>query len=275
MTADAKIGLLLAFVFVVAITFVINGLPDFLSKDEPEQVEKYINSYRPGNPGVVGTSRAVVRKNSALSQGAAVASAANNTLNPRIVNSSTPRYSQVLPQAKAIVETTKPGNTSQTTIVKIQKAVDQIKIAPAQISSASQSQYYTVAEGDSLASIAKKFYGSVAGNKLANIEKIFKANRSLLKTPDKISVGQKLIIPPLTDMQASRLSSRALKTVNRTAPSQGYRQYIVKENDSLWGIAEKKLGSGSRYLEILKINKSVIADSDNLAVGTKLNIPVE
>ena len=32
MTTDAKIGLLLALVFIVGITFVINGLPDFLNK---------------------------------------------------------------------------------------------------------------------------------------------------------------------------------------------------------------------------------------------------
>jgi LysM repeat protein len=56
---------------------------------------------------------------------------------------------------------------------------------------------YVVEEGDVLATVAKKAYGPEEGNRLVNIDRIFKANQDTLETPDKIVVGQKLVIPPL------------------------------------------------------------------------------
>ena len=49
---------------------------------------------------------------------------------------------------------------------------------------------YTVKSGDTLSKIAKDFYGD-AGEYM----KIFKANGSQLTDPDKIKVGQELVIP--------------------------------------------------------------------------------
>jgi nucleoid-associated protein YgaU len=57
--------------------------------------------------------------------------------------------------------------------------------------------YYIVRKGDNLGDIAKKFYGPEEGNRTANVTRIFEANRRLLKSPDEIHVGQKLIVPPL------------------------------------------------------------------------------
>lgn len=53
-------------------------------------------------------------------------------------------------------------------------------------------QYHTVAKGDTLSAIAKKFYGDA--NKY---QAIFEANKPMLKDPDKIYPGQSLRIPPL------------------------------------------------------------------------------
>lgn len=52
------------------------------------------------------------------------------------------------------------------------------------------SQTYVVKSGDTLSKIAKHFYGD-AGQYM----KIFKANTSQLSDPDKIQVGQELVIP--------------------------------------------------------------------------------
>ena len=58
MTTDAKIGLLLALIFIVAITFVINGLPDFLSKNnKAPDTASYVNHYKEQQPALVGASR--------------------------------------------------------------------------------------------------------------------------------------------------------------------------------------------------------------------------
>ena len=52
-------------------------------------------------------------------------------------------------------------------------------------------QTYTVQSGDTLTKISKQFYGSPN-----EYMRIFYANRDKLHDPDKIQVGQQLVIPP-------------------------------------------------------------------------------
>ena len=53
-----------------------------------------------------------------------------------------------------------------------------------------ESRQYTVQAGDTLSKISKQFYGSAD-----QYTRIFEANRDQLSDPDKIKVGQRLIIP--------------------------------------------------------------------------------
>jgi LysM repeat protein len=53
------------------------------------------------------------------------------------------------------------------------------------------SQTYEVKSGDNLSKISKQFYGDPN-----EYMRIFYANRDKLKDPDKIQVGQQLVIPP-------------------------------------------------------------------------------
>ncbi|WP_434670416.1 peptidoglycan-binding protein LysM [Klebsiella sp. B345] len=53
-----------------------------------------------------------------------------------------------------------------------------------------ESRYYTVKSGDTLSAIAKTVYGSAN-----DYQRIFEANKPMLKHPDKIYPGQVLIIP--------------------------------------------------------------------------------
>ena len=55
---------------------------------------------------------------------------------------------------------------------------------------ADESQWHTVAKGDTLSAIAKKFYGNAN-----DYPAIFEANKPMLKHPDKIYPGQLLRIP--------------------------------------------------------------------------------
>ena len=57
---------------------------------------------------------------------------------------------------------------------------------------ADESQWHTVAKGDTLSAISKKYYGDA--NKYTAI---FEANKPMLTHPDKIYPGQKLRIPAL------------------------------------------------------------------------------
>jgi nucleoid-associated protein YgaU len=50
--------------------------------------------------------------------------------------------------------------------------------------------------------------------------------------------------------------------------------YVVVKGDTLWGIAQRRLGSGSRYKEILALNPQ-IQQNKPLAIGTKLTLPAK
>lgn len=52
-------------------------------------------------------------------------------------------------------------------------------------------KYYTIEKGDTLWKVAQEAYGS--GN---DYQKLFEANKEVIKDPDKIYPGQKIRIPP-------------------------------------------------------------------------------
>jgi protein tyrosine/serine phosphatase/S-adenosylmethionine hydrolase/LysM repeat protein len=51
------------------------------------------------------------------------------------------------------------------------------------------------------------------------------------------------------------------------------KTYVVAKGDSLWSIAKKQLGNGTRYIEIYKLNKNIIKKPNMLKVGQKLVLP--
>ena len=59
-------------------------------------------------------------------------------------------------------------------------------------SSSTATKIYEVVSGDSLSKIAKREYGNAN-----EWNRIYEANRDILKDPNKIYPGQKLKIPPL------------------------------------------------------------------------------
>ena len=55
-----------------------------------------------------------------------------------------------------------------------------------------------------------------------------------------------------------------------TKPADDYRIHTVAHGDTLWAIAKKYLGNGSRYTEIVKLNG---LKSSVIYTGQKLKIP--
>lgn len=49
--------------------------------------------------------------------------------------------------------------------------------------------------------------------------------------------------------------------------------YTIESGDTLWAIASKFLGNGSKYPEIFEANREVIEDPDKIFVGQKIRIP--
>ena len=49
--------------------------------------------------------------------------------------------------------------------------------------------------------------------------------------------------------------------------------YTVQSGDSLWRIASRELGSGTRWSEIYDLNRDVISDPDRIYIGQELQMP--
>jgi len=168
------------------------------------------------------------------------------------------------------------------------------------------SKTYLVVAGDNLPAIAKKVYGPDEGNRLANIDRIFQANLTVLKSPAEVKVGQKLVIPPPlpplpkpattalaptmtpaapnpnrpADMLPKTLFER-VEALGKRAPAavppptpEG-RWYTVQDGDKLWKIAATQLGAGSRWDEIYNLNSEILTNQDALQVGMRLRLPAK
>jgi nucleoid-associated protein YgaU len=313
MTSDAKIGLLLGLVFIFIIAFVINGLPRFRSAVGNNGLTKKIVD--PGSDSfAIGERERRARdafdrqrqleadpaqdlQTTAQDQRRSDGSGFEQTFYQQFrpvedpdpilemaLNHENPdnvRYTMPLTQKTLVTENTtteRPAYLEQPTVPA--GNVEQTPVRRTESAKAAQSQTYTVQEGDgNLSNIAKKFYGEVEGNKLANINRIFEANRRILKSADEIFVGQKLLIPPLpastssqegTGIFSNSLFEQVKSIGQKTEPG---RWYVVKENDSLWKIAAEQLGNGNRYLEIKKLNTDIIINEDEVDPGMRLRLP--
>jgi len=133
---------------------------------------------------------------------------------------------------------------------------------------------HKVASGETLASIAKKYYGGEEGNRIVNVDRIFNANKGVLDAKDKVVVGQKLVIPALPGSDTPTTTIRK-PAKPRPTLSTGQKWYVVKEGDSLWKIASSQLGKGSRSGEIQELNGDTITNENVVAIGMRLRLPTE
>ncbi|MCP4263730.1 MAG: LysM peptidoglycan-binding domain-containing protein [Planctomycetes bacterium] len=293
MTSDAKVGLLLGLFFIFVIAFIINGLPRFRSDTNSNALTTMPNS---PNDSFIGSNERKAQAALRLERPVRNRRESTEEAQEAARDEGQVRYKRPLSDGNAAV---RGGLVTATTEDKLRAT------APALVSSGQTKvnvpkrvksdlpKIYVVQDGDNLAKIAQKFYGSARGNKTINVIRIFKANRKLLKSPDAVSVGQKLIIPLLKDEAKSVFSGglferikttvgktssstkTPIKTPVRTRPkpptAKKTTNYVVRDGDSLWRIAEKKLGDKERFREIIKLN--ALDDEDYLKVGQRLLIP--
>lgn len=115
---------------------------------------------------------------------------------------------------------------------------------------------YTVKEGDSLWSIAEKYYKS--GYNWVDIQK---ANN--LTNADLIDNGQTLTIPDAKpNMPPGEVSSAA---------TEQKKQYTVVTGDSLWSIAMTMYGTGYKWTDIAQANN--LTNPDMIHAGNVLWLP--
>ncbi|MHC4076333.1 MAG: LysM peptidoglycan-binding domain-containing protein [Planctomycetota bacterium] len=277
MTSDAKIGLLLGLIFIFMIAFIINGLGDFrASSNNNELTTQMIDSQK--NYQALAAKERKVRE--VFNQPEPV-----NKADVAVRNSSSSddteqniRFSAPLPKNSPVAKNDVIINPApaKSTVIRAKTTLT-VKAR------SKWPKYHLVGEDDNLAFIAKRFYGAKQGNKKENIDRIFKANQQL-KNPDEIYIGQKLVIPALANSSNKKkgVTNASAGTrfqkgrVDQSRNSRDVRKnsvYVVRQDDSLWEIAARKLGNGCRYSEIAELNRDILADEDNLVVGMRLKMP--
>jgi len=122
---------------------------------------------------------------------------------------------------------------------------------------------YTAVKGDTLAGIARKFYGSEKHWRL-----IADANKTVLPDPSRLRVGVKLTLP---QPPASSTTTHAA-TSGRNQPTRGL-PYKVKKGDTLIAIARAAYGDGTKWRSILDANKAVLPSPRQLAEGMVITLP--
>jgi nucleoid-associated protein YgaU len=288
MTRDAKIGLLLGLVFIFIIAFIINGLPSLGRGDGNELTRNMARPQR--NPGIGTDARGVTQRNiTPVRPTTTPATQEPSATQPQTTQAQTEqiRFTAQLPQPTTTVQSAETIAAAaelsrpQTAVVAVNQQERTVTVPKPQ---PARSRIYIVQDGDSLASIAKRFYGEELGNKKVNVDRIFKANRKILKSADQIYVGQRLVLPPLPETGSGNpenvlttenfeavesIGARHEQRVTRTTGK--IRYYTVREGDSLWKIASEQLGDGNRYPELAKLNK--LEDEDFLVVGARLKLP--
>ncbi len=145
-------------------------------------------------------------------------------------------------------------------------------------------RFHDVKQGETFATIAAKHYGSQKYAKL-----LLKANPRI---PDarRLRVGVKLIIPPLdvltgatskpSKKEIAAARKRTEERAKKEAPPEKESEkkpatpkfYVVQKDDSLYAIAREVWGDGTRWKELLQLNKDVCPSPSKLRPGMKLRL---
>jgi nucleoid-associated protein YgaU len=135
---------------------------------------------------------------------------------------------------------------------------------------------YVVQRGDTLVEIAERFFDESSE---AHVRAILAANPDLRSDPDRILIGQELVIPdapafgPLARSTESVEDSAggAVETVAAVEDFEGPHWYTVRKNDTLSRIAHRLLGDEGRWIEIKRLNG--IRDAGKIFPGMRIKLP--
>ena len=142
---------------------------------------------------------------------------------------------------------------------------------------------YIVQPNENYWAISQKLYGTGA-----YFQALSQHNRSKVPEPDRLQVGDEILAPEASDLEAaypdlcpkpSHRAAAAHRTSTVSTPSLlgGGHVYVVQQGDTLFDIAHFELGKASRWTEIVELNKESLGPDlehlNYLTPGMKLALP--
>ncbi len=126
---------------------------------------------------------------------------------------------------------------------------------------------YVIKQGDTLKSIAEKYYGQAAKERTI-------ADLNFIEKPSSIKVGEEIIVDVKPLGKSEQVTSSLAKTGRLPDPSlAGAKTYTIRKGDTLGKIAREQMGSGtsSAVNNLIKANPGL--NANNLKIGEILVIP--
>ena len=146
-------------------------------------------------------------------------------------------------------------------------ALDEHTDTPAPTSPHTASFQYRVEQGDDLWSLSERFLGQ--GSRWPEIV----ALNDGLDPREELIPGQVLHIPEEATRSASFTVAPAAPADPPDQSAAPRTRVTVQQGDTLWDIAERTLGDGSRWREVYNLNTDTIADPNVIDVGWVLQLP--
>lgn len=135
----------------------------------------------------------------------------------------------------------------------------------------SVSKEHIVQAGDSFFTIAQQHYGDAQWFRALRL-----ANQAAVKNADELPAGLPLVIPT-TEELTEQFPAYSVPTSTQQPTEVDRRIYVTQAGDTLFDIARRKTGQGSRFSEIIGANQfrlpAQIRASDSLPAGVHLVLP--
>ena len=274
MSKEAKIGLLLGLVFIVAIAVVLKGVHRNSNSDPGDllagngHVESQSDAETGlGNDGGLDIQKAArqfnenpepesneeTNTNDPADNGVIDNNNQEDIVNPAPTPTGVPWEAGKVPRYIGSIPSTEPTNTSDQSTDNVFASIGDTEPSGGEWS-------YVVKKGDMLWNIAKNELGDPA-----RTQEISLLNN--LARPDDLKIGQTLRMPARQSRILS--SSSSIQNLGSAFSSSG-REYIVRQGDTLGAIAINELGSFARWPEIQRLNN---LPSDKVLKGQKLRLP--
>jgi nucleoid-associated protein YgaU len=301
MTADAKVGLLLGLVFIVLIAFLINGLPGFLNPPstlnvlpqdpKPNMVlnglaEKVVKDMEPRTTVRVTQPPTEDRANVTIKNDKPVIQEATGEPKPAdpqpkntiVSPDKSVEPKPVTPVAESRTYVVQPGDNLSKIAVAMYGSEQGNKLVAVQaIYEANKDQMKTASDilpGKKLVipNLAPPAETSAATDSTPAKSADKTADKATTKTADKPAAkpAGKSAKPKPANPDPGSFEQPKKKPVSQKDAGKTYR---VKSGESLWTIAEKQLGDGKRYREIISLNAQVLRKPDDVRGQMDLKLP--